>query len=93
MWRRFGAPSPGEARVGADIVREFRTYYTLTQLEKLLPPELFLRVHDSAIVNVEAVEELLYLGSHSYAVRLIGDIQVPVSRARFSALQEKLGVA
>ncbi len=71
---------------------EFRTYYTLTQLEKLLPPELFLRVHDSALVNLEAVEELLYLGSHSYAVRLSGDVQVPVSRTRFSTLQEKLGI-
>ena len=71
---------------------EFRTYYTLAQLEKLLPVALFLRVHDSAIVNLEAVEELLYLGSHSYAVRLAGDIQVSVSRTRFVLLQEKLGL-
>lgn len=71
---------------------EFRTYYTLAQLEKLLPPELFLRVHDSAIVNLEAVEELLYLGSHAYAIRLAGDVQIPVSRTRFSVLQERLGV-
>ena len=71
---------------------EYKTYYTLGQLERLLPTELFLRVHDSCLVNLEAVEELLYLGSHSYGVRLRGGQQLPVSRTRFAALQEKLGV-
>ena len=71
---------------------EYKTYYTLSQLERLLPIELFLRVHDSSIVNLEAVEELLYLGSHSYGVRLRGGQQLPVSRTRFTVLQEKLGV-
>lgn len=72
---------------------EYRTYYTLNQLEGLLPPALFLRVHDSCIVNLEAVEELLYLGSHSYGVRLTGGIQLPVSRTRFNILQERLGIS
>jgi DNA-binding LytR/AlgR family response regulator len=71
---------------------EYKTYYTLSQLERLLPTELFLRVHDSCILNLEAVEELLYLGSHSYGVRLRGGQQLPVSRTRFTVLQEKLGV-
>ena len=71
---------------------EYKTYYTLSQLERLLPSELFLRVHDSCILNLEAVEELLYLGSHSYGVRLRGGQQLPVSRTRFAVLQEKLGV-
>ena len=71
---------------------EYKTYYTLSQLERLLPTELFLRVHDSCILNLEAVEELLYLGSHSYGVRLRGGQQLPVSRTRFPVLQEKLGV-
>ncbi len=71
---------------------EYKTYYTLSQLERLLPTQLFLRVHDSCILNLEAVEELLYLGSHSYGVRLRGGQQLPVSRTRFAVLQEKLGV-
>ncbi|WP_309709096.1 LytTR family DNA-binding domain-containing protein [Armatimonas sp.] len=71
---------------------EYKTYYTLSQLERLLPSELFLRVHDSCILNLEAVEELLYLGSHAYGVRLRGGQQLPVSRTRFAVLQEKLGV-
>jgi DNA-binding LytR/AlgR family response regulator len=71
---------------------EYRTYYTLSQLERLLPADLFLRVHDSCIANLEAVEEILYLGSHSYGIRLRGGKQLPVSRTRFTLLQEKLGV-
>ena len=72
---------------------EHRTYYTLTQLEALLPPEQFLRIHDSAIVRIDAVEELLLLGNHSYAVRLTGNDQLPVGRTRYALLQERLGLA
>lgn len=72
---------------------EHRTYYTLTQLEALLPPEQFLRIHDSAIVRIDAVEELLLLGNHTYAVRLTGNDQLPVGRTRYALLQEKLGLA
>ena len=70
---------------------EYRTYYTLNQLDRLLPQEIFLRIHDSCIVNLETVEEIIYLGDHSYAVRLVGGHQLPVSRTRFSLLQERLG--
>jgi two-component system LytT family response regulator len=71
---------------------EHRTYYTLTQLEAMLPPDQFLRIHDSAIVRVDAVEELLLLGNHSYAVRLSGNDQLPVGRTRYAVLQERLGL-
>jgi DNA-binding LytR/AlgR family response regulator len=74
------------------IKGEYRTYYTLSQLENLLPKEIFLRIHDSCIVNLEVVEEVIYLGDHSYAVRITGDHQLPVSRTRFSLLQETLRV-
>lgn len=72
---------------------EYKTYYTLSQLERLLPAELFLRVHDSCLVNLEAVAELLYLGNHAYGVRLQGGQQLPVSRTRFTLLQERLGLS
>ena len=69
---------------------ETRTYYTLSQLGTLLPSDRFLRIHDSCIVNVEQIQELHSLGSHSYAVSLTNGIQLPVSRSRFPALQQRL---
>lgn len=79
--------------VRTDDGGEHRTYYTLTQLEALLPPEQFLRIHDSAIVRLDTVEELLLLGNHTYAVRLSGNDQLPVGRTRYPILQERLGLA
>lgn len=71
---------------------EYRTYYTLTQLESLLPAEQFLRIHDSYLVNLDAVEELLFLGNHTYAVRLSTAHQVPVGRKHYGELQRRLGL-
>jgi len=71
---------------------EYRTYYTLTQLEALLPSDRFFRIHDSALVVLEQVEELLFLGGHSYALRLTGGQQLPVGRTRFPELQNRLGL-
>ena len=72
---------------------EHRTYYTLTQLENLLPSDQFLRIHDSAIVRIDAVEELLFLGNHTYAVRLSDNAQLPVGRTRYALLQQRLGLS
>lgn len=71
---------------------EFRTYYTLTNLEAMLPPERFLRIHDSALVDLERVEEILFLGNHSYRVRLSNALQLPVARTRYPELQRRLGL-
>jgi DNA-binding LytR/AlgR family response regulator len=71
---------------------EYRTYYTLTQLESLLPTERFLRIHDSCIVDLDRVEEVLFLGNHSYAIRLSNGLQLPVGRTRYSELQRRLGL-
>ena len=70
---------------------EHRSQYTLTQLEGLLPPS-FLRVHDSAIINLDKTEEILFLGNHTYAVRLTEGLQVPVGRGRYAELQRRLGL-
>ncbi len=72
---------------------DHRTQYTLTQLESLLPPESFLRIHDSHIVNLDCVEELLFLGNHSYAVCLSTGIQLPVGRTRYAELQRRLSLS
>lgn len=71
---------------------EHRTYYTLTQLEGLLPPTRFLRIHGSCIVNLDMVEEIMFLGNHSYAVRLSNNEQFPLARARYAELQRRLGL-
>lgn len=71
---------------------EHRTYYTLTQLESLLPSERFIRVHDSTIVNLDSVVELLLLGDHAYEVRLKNRQRVRVGRARYAELQRRLGL-
>lgn len=71
---------------------EHRTYYTLTQLESLLPADLFLRVHDSCIVNLETVEEVLLLGNHTYALRLSNGEQIPLRRTRYPELQRRLRI-
>ncbi len=71
---------------------EYRTYYTLKQLETLLPPDQFLRVHDSGLVNLERIEELIFLGNHSYAIRLSSGFQLPVGRTRYAELRQRLGL-
>ena len=73
-------------------VGEFRTYYTLTQLETLLPSDRFCRIHESCLVNLDCIEEVLFLGNHSYAVQLSDGLQLPVGRTRYPELQRRLGL-
>lgn len=72
---------------------ESRTYYTLTQLESLLPAEQFCRTHDSCIVNLDQVERLHFLGNHTYSVELKNGWKLPVGRTRYPLLQRKLGLS
>lgn len=71
---------------------EYRTYYTLTQLESLLPQDRFLRIHDSSLVNLDAVVELLFLGDHTYEVRLSNNQLLRVGRTRYAELQRRMGL-
>ena len=71
---------------------EHRTFYTLTQLEKLLPAEKFFRIHDAWLVSLDNIEELCFLGNHSYVLRLSDKQLVPVSRYRYADLQRRLGL-
>ena len=71
---------------------EHRTYYTLAYLESVLPSEDFLRIHDSCLVQLAEIEELLFLGGHTYEVRLSDTHLVPVSRTRYADLQRRLGL-
>jgi DNA-binding LytR/AlgR family response regulator len=71
---------------------EFRTFYTLTQLESLLPPDRFLRIHDSAVANLDAIVELSFLGDHAYEARLTNGERLRVGRTRYADLQRHLGL-
>jgi DNA-binding LytR/AlgR family response regulator len=71
---------------------EARVNYTLTQLEMLLPADRFARIHDSALVNLDAVVELLFLGDHTYEVRLRNNQRLRVGRTRYAALLRRMGM-
>lgn len=71
---------------------EYGTYYTLTQLEYLLPREMFCRAHESSIVNLERIEQIHFLGNHSYSISLTNGLQIPVGRTRYAELQRRLGL-
>ena len=71
---------------------EHRALHTLVQLEKLLPEGRFFRVHDSYLVALDRVEELLFLGNHDYELRLTGGFRVPVGRSRYLELRRRLGL-
>ena len=71
----------------------YTTYYTLNQLERRLPDELFVRVHDSWIVRLSEIVEIHNLGSQSYQARLRYDGRlIPVSRRRMPLLQKRLAL-
>jgi two-component system LytT family response regulator len=67
--------------------------FTLDQLEERLDPERFLRVHRSALVNLDFAESLrpAFAGTYRLTVRDAARTEVPVSRARARILRERLG--
>ncbi len=67
------------------LVRE-----SMARLEKSLDPQQFLRIHRSAIVNLERIRELrIESPSHRWAV-LFSDERLPVSQGRWEHLQQAL---
>ncbi len=65
---------------------------TMTQLEKQLPPEQFLRVHRSHIIRLDQMEKLEKYGKESYMVILKDGTKVQVSKSRIKSLKEQLGI-
>jgi two-component system LytT family response regulator len=53
---------------------------TMKQLEGLLDPNVFLRVHRSTIVNINVINGAQSLENGEYLLNLEGDGQVKVSR-------------
>ncbi|MGH7617006.1 MAG: LytR/AlgR family response regulator transcription factor [Gemmatimonadaceae bacterium] len=69
------------------IVRE-----SLQALEERLDPDLFLRVHRSAIVRLELVDVFLRSAGGDYEVQLKNGVRLRVSRSRREELERRLGV-
>ncbi len=71
---------------------DLKTYYTLVQLEGLLPANEFARTHASAIVRLSRIEELNFLGNHTYSVTLTDESVLPVGRTYYPELLKRLGL-
>lgn len=63
---------------------------TLTELERLLDPTRFVRVHRSYLVNVESLARVEPYGKDSRMVILKDGTRIPVSRAGYERLRELL---
>lgn len=63
---------------------------SLTEMERLLEPRGFLRVHRGAVVNLDRVEELRPLGSGRYRLLLTGGTELVVSRSYSPVIRERV---
>lgn len=71
-------------------IRQHVVSYTLDQLESNLPPDRFMRVHRSAIVQLDKIRELVPWFSGRYKLILVGDHEVIASRERSKHLKDSL---
>lgn len=71
-------------------LRQHVVNYTLDQLETMLPFDRFMRIHRSAIVQLDAIQELIPWFSGRYKLVLTGDHEVIASRERSKQLKDTL---
>jgi two-component system LytT family response regulator len=79
----------------AELHTDDDTYVIRERMKTLaarLDPDAFIRVHRSAIVQLDEIELVLRGGGGDYAVRLEEGTRVSVSRGRVGELQDRLGV-
>jgi two-component system LytT family response regulator len=72
--------------------KTFAVRERMQTLEEQLDPEVFFRVHRSAIVRLDRIDALLHRPGGDYAVRLKDGTELDVSRARRDELQQRLGI-
>jgi DNA-binding response OmpR family regulator len=72
----------------------YLTTYSLTELEKSLDRNMFVRTHRSFIVNLKKVKEIIKISRNSLIVALNDEkaSRVPVSRRQATLLKETLGI-
>jgi len=71
--------------------RTFTVRERMQDLEERLDPEVFMRIHRSAIVRLDRIDVMLRNSGGDYAVRLKDGTELSVSRARREALEQRLG--
>jgi two-component system, LytTR family, response regulator len=64
---------------------------TMKQLEALLNPTQFLRVHRSSIVNADRIEHIKHLSNGEYLLTLHGGAQLKVSRSYRARIKAMAG--
>jgi two-component system, LytTR family, response regulator len=73
--------------------KELLSDESLDTLMTRLDPDKFLRVHRSAIVNIESVKELDQEGDRKYVAILEGNpARIPISRDRLDEVKSRLGI-
>lgn len=82
-------PDPANPR---PRLRQHIVGYTLDQLSNMLHPDLFMRVHRSAIVQFTQIKELIPWFSGRYKLVLTAGHEVIASRERSKLLKERLNI-
>ncbi|MEX2574732.1 MAG: LytTR family DNA-binding domain-containing protein [Balneolaceae bacterium] len=72
--------------------RKYQTDFTLNQLEQRLKQHSFLRIHRSAIVNLDAVSKLEPWFKGGFAAILTNGTELEISRRRVAELKKILGI-
>ena len=72
--------------------REYQTDTTLNQFEQHLNPQVFMRIHRTAIVNLEKIVRLMPWGQGRLAVVLDDNSTLQVSRERMHDFKERVGM-
>jgi two-component system LytT family response regulator len=65
-------------------------YTTFTELENLLDPCLFMRIHRQVMINITHVREVTEFDKHSARLKLTAGHQVTVSRSHIKKLRQSL---
>ncbi len=72
--------------------KQYQTDTTLNQFEKRLDPHRFMRIHRTAIVNLEQINDIVPWGQGRFAVRLRHGVSLQVSRDRIKNFKMKVGL-
>jgi two-component system LytT family response regulator len=72
--------------------RTFAVRERMQTLEEQLDPNVFFRIHRSAIVRLDRIDTLLRGSGGDYAVRLKDGTELSLSRNRREELERRLGV-
>jgi two-component system LytT family response regulator len=73
--------------------RVFAVRERMQTLAEQLDPDVFFRIHRSAIVRLDRIDTLLRSSGGDYGVRLKNGVELSVSRTRREELEAKMGVA